>query len=155
MTRFRFFKNNKLSSKKTTQKDFRFLAVFVMKNMTKISYPKIFKMILGSHYFVSRIVRSTHKFQSSSLFIVCFYKCYILQVSGTASEAQLLESLSRYIGRSHYMQKALYHMFRFTQTYANVRGDIIKVSHSNPGRRIVRIWNRPQNFFEIFDPPYY
>jgi len=51
-----------------------------------------------------------------------------LIVSGSANEAQVLESLQRYLGRQHYVKKSLSHLFGLTQGYSVPRVDIIKVS---------------------------
>lgn len=51
-----------------------------------------------------------------------------LIVSGSANEAQVLESLQRYIGRQHYIKKSLSHLFGLTQGYSTPRVDIIKVN---------------------------
>jgi Zyg-11 family protein len=50
-----------------------------------------------------------------------------LVVTGSANEAQVLESLERYLGRQHYIKKSLSHLFGLTQGYSNPRIDIIKV----------------------------
>jgi Zyg-11 protein homolog len=48
-------------------------------------------------------------------------------VSGSANEAQVLESLQRYLGRQHYIKKSLSHLFGLTQGYSVPRVDIIRV----------------------------
>jgi hypothetical protein len=57
-------------------------------------------------------------FQSTELPIV---------VSGSANEAQVLESLNRYLGRQHYVKKSLSHLFGLTQGYSTPRIEIIQV----------------------------
>lgn len=50
------------------------------------------------------------------------------QVTGTASEAQIIESLRKYSARPLYVQSALYNLFRLTPSYVNKpRVDIIKL----------------------------
>ena len=52
----------------------------------------------------------------------------LLQVTGTASETQILESLRRYSARPLYIHKALCDLFRLMPTYVNEpRVDIIKL----------------------------
>ena len=51
-----------------------------------------------------------------------------LIVSGSANEAQVIESLQRYLGRQHYVKKSLSHLFVLTQGYSVPRVDIIKVT---------------------------
>jgi hypothetical protein len=50
-----------------------------------------------------------------------------LVVTGSANEAQILESLERYLDRQHYVKKSLSHLFGLTQGYVTPRTDIIKV----------------------------
>jgi len=50
-----------------------------------------------------------------------------LVVTGSANEAQILESLERYLDRQHYVKKSLSYLFGLTQGYVTPRTDIIKV----------------------------
>ncbi|XP_011497736.1 PREDICTED: protein zyg-11 homolog B [Ceratosolen solmsi marchali] len=62
-----------------------------------------------------------------------------LVVSGTATESQILEALRRYPNRPIYVQKCLYHLFRQTAYFKEVRVDVIKLVI--PGMR-----EHPQEF---------
>jgi len=48
-----------------------------------------------------------------------------LNVTGEATEKQVLLSLSQYVSRSYYMQKTLYYLFHLTQGLADPRLDVI------------------------------
>ncbi|CAL1542443.1 unnamed protein product [Lymnaea stagnalis] len=50
-----------------------------------------------------------------------------LKISGEATEAQIMESLRRYLPRSAYMQKALFKLFNLSQGTEEPREDIIKL----------------------------
>ncbi|XP_012283903.1 protein zyg-11 homolog B [Orussus abietinus] len=50
-----------------------------------------------------------------------------LMVSGTATEAQILEALRRYWNRPIYVQKCLYNLFRLTANFNEARVDVIKL----------------------------
>lgn len=50
-----------------------------------------------------------------------------LQVTGTATEKQIMETLKRYTTRPSYFQKCLYHLFREMPDVTDARSDIIKV----------------------------
>lgn len=50
-----------------------------------------------------------------------------MQVSGTATEAQILEALRRYPNRPIYVQKCLYNLFRLTSHFNEARVDVIKL----------------------------
>ena len=60
-----------------------------------------------------------------------------LNVTGKSTLGQVQESLRRYMGRMHYVQKSLYQLFRHTQGLAEPKEDLIDVSdgihhiHSN------------------------
>ncbi|XP_033341021.1 protein zyg-11 homolog B [Megalopta genalis] len=63
-----------------------------------------------------------------------------LVVSGTASEAQILEALRRYTCRPLYLQKCLLNLFRLTHNFLEPRVDVIKLvlngmrEHPHEGR---------------------
>ncbi|XP_059151723.1 protein zyg-11 homolog B-like [Physella acuta] len=50
-----------------------------------------------------------------------------LKISGESTEAQIMESLRRYLPRSTYMQKALFKLFNLSQGTEEPREDIIKL----------------------------
>lgn len=50
-----------------------------------------------------------------------------LAVTGTASEAQILEALRRYPHRPLYVQKCLYNLFRLTPNFPDARVDVIQL----------------------------
>jgi Zyg-11 family protein len=49
------------------------------------------------------------------------------QVTGIATESQLLEALRRYTHRPVYVQKCLYNLFRLTPNFGDARVDVIQV----------------------------
>ena len=49
------------------------------------------------------------------------------QVTGEATEAQIIEALRRYATRPVYVQKSLFYLFSITQVYTEPRKDIIEV----------------------------
>jgi hypothetical protein len=49
------------------------------------------------------------------------------QVTGIATESQLLEALRRYTHRPIYVQKCLYNLFRLTPNFGDARVDVIQV----------------------------
>ncbi len=51
----------------------------------------------------------------------------VLQVTGEATENQIVEALRRYAVRAMYVQRALYKLFSFSQTWMKPRKDIIQV----------------------------
>lgn len=51
-----------------------------------------------------------------------------LQITGHATEEQILESLKRYMHRTLYVQKCLCYLYSYIQNLSEVRLDIIKVS---------------------------
>lgn len=55
--------------------------------------------------------------------------CHLcLQVTGLASEKQVMEGLERYPHRPIFLQKCLLNLFRITNLYRETRSDLIKVS---------------------------
>ncbi|KAK7864900.1 hypothetical protein R5R35_001989 [Gryllus longicercus] len=50
-----------------------------------------------------------------------------LVVTGTATEAQILEALRRYSHRPQYVQKCLYNLFRLTPIFSDARVDVIEL----------------------------
>lgn len=69
--------------------------------------------------------------------IKCIY--ILLQISGTATESQILEALRRYTYRPIYLQKCLFNLFRLTPNFLKPRVDVIKLVL--PGMR-----EHPQEF---------
>ena len=64
--------------------------------------------------------------------LFCHYRYYNedLAVTGNATIGQVQESLKRYMGRMHYVQKSLYQLFRHTQGLSEPKEDLIDVSDS-------------------------
>jgi len=50
-----------------------------------------------------------------------------LQVTGVVTQEQLLAGLKRYTKRPTYIQKCLYHLFKWTEKYNTPKVDIIQV----------------------------
>ena len=73
------------------------------------------------------------RFKSVDVNMLCHCRYFNkdLVVTGNATIGQVQESLKRYMGRMHYVQKSLYQLFRHTQGLSEPKKDLIDVSDSS------------------------
>ena len=89
--------------------------------------------------FSTKFICALNKSNRSKQFFNCRYYNADLVVTGNATVGQVQESLKRYMGRMHYVQKSLYQLFRHTQGLSEPKEDLIDVS-------ALFITDTPRNF---------